>query len=55
MTRPTSDREAVEHFPGDLTIPDVEAARPTVRRDTLRSVLNDLRARRKRPCAFEMG
>ena len=43
-------REAVEHFLGEFTIADLEAACPTVSRDTIRSVLNDLRDQGKAEC-----
>ncbi len=43
-------REAVEHFLGEFTIGDLEIACPTVSRDTIRSVLNDLRDQGKAQC-----
>ncbi len=43
-------REAVEHFLGEFTIGDLEIACPTVSRDTIRSVLNDLRDQGKAEC-----
>jgi Fic family protein len=43
-------RDAVEHFLGEFTIGDVESACPSVSRDTVRTVLNDLRDQGKVEC-----
>jgi Fic family protein len=43
-------RDAIEHFLSEFTIADVETTCPTVSRDTIRSVLNDMRDRGKVEC-----
>jgi Fic family protein len=43
-------RDAVAHFVAEFTIADVEAVCPTVSRDTIRAVLNDLRDQGKAEC-----
>jgi len=43
-------RDAIEHFLSEFTIGELETACPTVSRDTIRSVLNDLRDQGKVEC-----
>jgi predicted transcriptional regulator of viral defense system len=42
--------DAIEHFLSEFTIADVETTCPTVSRDTIRSVLNEMRDRGKVEC-----
>jgi Fic family protein len=43
-------RDAIEHFVGEFTIAELEDACPTVGRDTIRVVLNDMRDQGKVEC-----
>jgi Fic family protein len=43
-------RDAIEHFVGEFTIAELENACPTVGRDTIRSVLNDMRGQGEVEC-----